>query len=1495
MQNLDATDFALSGTAVSGSTSIDSVTNTSGNVWAVSVSGLGNGSFNIALDGDVQDVAGNDLALVSWGYTNTLSPPTVESTSPPDQDSVSGTSLSVDVAFSEAVQGVVASSLNLSNAAAASATVDSVADQGSNVWRFEISGLVPGDLDLSVATSVTDLDGNPLVTNLWSYTIEASNGVFSVNSANVNQPVGVMVNRLVDLSGDNLGMGPRSGDETVISPNGRWMAVKEASNTWHLWDRDNDTLQSLPHGQPVWTEDNKLITIFSDTVTKREPTDLSAIASHQFSFPSGITSGAWTLLTGTNHLEAAWAFISGSRIWYGLVDMSSMTETQNFEFDDSIHGGGFTGHESNWTGEYWVLAEDATGFDFRMGPDGSNWTQISGVAAVGGLKEEGWTHPTYQGRYALFSSSIADTIHIYDFVAETEYASVSLPSGADYNYHHGDIRGAFAVVSTKDDATGAGHILLIDIQTGTYQRLADFTQIGTGNFSNTARPCINRHGTVVAYHTLEFAPTTQRDLVVMDIPGAAPQSIPYSQNFAALPTAAEGWEYRREVANSQINVSSNELQLHTFANNVVNTGSGAILHLDLTGQSNLFLEFDHIDHGDETHNLAATFDDYYPPGDAVAISGDGITWYRLMTGTSIADGTNTIDLDAEAAAVGLEYGKNFQIGFFQYDNAPIPGDGRAFANISVSSEVPPLVLGLSPADGQEFFVNSIEVDVRISETVTGVDVTDLVLTGTAAASATIDSVTDQGGNIWRFAISGLVDGPLNLSLAPDAGDIQDLDGEDLPNTTWSYTVNTAAATTDAPAAIFSSPEDNQTIYESNQDIDVLFDMGVLPFNSSAVSLSGAAAASATVGVPYQVAGNAWRIPVSGLVDGTLTMVLAQNANDIQNLSGVDLAQTSFEFTVDTASTPPGARTTQPRPNLSASQIDATQYWFDQPSKAELVAAIRAPFSEAPTSVWVRRLWVPATVAELQSTIDRKHVGINPDGSPAAGAYPVTLEANARSISDDALVALYTEDATRMANVKADFLSGQSGWGEWYGYNTSLRFLMAAVFALDWIEWSSEAEFETAFDLVKVALDATSIGPWGSSHESIYFHSDNIDRYKHVAKTLLAVVAYGRPGASGAWADGALGQLGANPTIVGDEVALISPYQVANALTHMSAGGTAATAGQGHGQPSQSGYETGFYHAAIPFLGAWDTAFGTELLSGNMQYKFLAKGFSLEYDNDVERKRIWNKYGHPGFEVAAKIHNDGLAVWLLENTATDNPWTNTGFLLQGQAFRALAGPSVPAAVAPPTQRSGHSSWHWRWRDAEHHVNIVNPRIAASRYEPYSRSLGYRHNAVGLVEAHGYRGAIISLRNGIELGTHSPTPYRGQGQIFWSDYRPRFPEETVNDHNYLFGAVEPRRISPGVWEWVEDWTYRFLAEYGGRGGVTLARTKYRFTESDHVLVIEDEVEADASRAAIWRYSLSHAPAVSGLQVDFSDGTDGVRILLEVLDGSTTFTSNVAIDPR
>jgi len=110
----------------------------------------------------------------------------------------------------------------------------------------------------------------------------------------------------------------------------------------------------------------------------------------------------------------------------------------------------------------------------------------------------------------------------------------------------------------------------------------------------------------------------------------------------------------------------------------------------------------------------------------------------------------------------------------------------------------PELTGKTP-DNVTADIASLNIDVIFSEPVFGVDASDLLLSGDGAVGASVGTPADQGGNVWRFPVAGLTDGVVNVSLALDADDIEDVAGNDLAPVTWSFNV-------DLDVVVFGDPD-----------------------------------------------------------------------------------------------------------------------------------------------------------------------------------------------------------------------------------------------------------------------------------------------------------------------------------------------------------------------------------------------------------------------------------------------------------------------------------------------------------------------------------------------------------------------------------------------------------------------------------------------------------------------------------------------------------------
>jgi hypothetical protein len=140
---------------------------------------------------------------------------------------------------------------------------------------------------------------------------------------------------------------------------------------------------------------------------------------------------------------------------------------------------------------------------------------------------------------------------------------------------------------------------------------------------------------------------------------------------------------------------------------------------------------------------------------------------------------------------------------------------------AATDTAPPAITTQTPANGATITTSSTNIDVTFSEAVTGVDATDLVLSGSGAASAVQGAPTNIGGNTWRFTVTNLQSGPVNIALATDANDIEDMAGNDLAPSNWTFTVSLPVIpppppTPSPPAPPVLSPIVDQTM-PSSQD------------------------------------------------------------------------------------------------------------------------------------------------------------------------------------------------------------------------------------------------------------------------------------------------------------------------------------------------------------------------------------------------------------------------------------------------------------------------------------------------------------------------------------------------------------------------------------------------------------------------------------------------------------------------------------------------------
>jgi hypothetical protein len=111
----------------------------------------------------------------------------------------------------------------------------------------------------------------------------------------------------------------------------------------------------------------------------------------------------------------------------------------------------------------------------------------------------------------------------------------------------------------------------------------------------------------------------------------------------------------------------------------------AILHVNLTGKTNVQLVLDHWTLSDENTPLATNFTGHYN-GDGIALSVDGVHWVKVtdLTGSFLGQsfGLDSVLQQAQVAAGSTDL-SDVRIKFQQFDDYPSPDDGREFDNIRI--------------------------------------------------------------------------------------------------------------------------------------------------------------------------------------------------------------------------------------------------------------------------------------------------------------------------------------------------------------------------------------------------------------------------------------------------------------------------------------------------------------------------------------------------------------------------------------------------------------------------------------------------------------------------------------------------------------------------------------------------------------------------------------------------------------------------------------------
>ncbi len=956
---VDASDFVLTG-AGAASAVVAAPVNISGNTWRFAITGLANGAVNVTLApdaNDIEDAAGNDLAVSNWSYTVALpdtTAPTITARTPAPGATLVSSSANIDVTFSETVTGVDASDLVLSGAGAASAVVAAPVNISGNTWRFSVTGLANGAVNVTLAADANDIEdasGNDLAVSNWSYTVALPDTTAPTITARTPAPGATLVSSSasIDVTFSESVVSVDASD-LVLSGAGAASAVVAApvnisGNTWRfavtgladgavnvtLAPDANDIEDAAGNDLAAsnWSYTVALPDTTAPTITARTPapgaTLVSSTANIDVTFSETVTGvdASDFVLTGAGAASAVVAApvnISGNTWRFSVTGLSNgaVNVTLAADANDIEDAAGNDLAVSNWS--YTVALPDTTAPTITARTPAPGATLITSSANID----------------VTFSETVV-SVDASDLVlsgAGAASAVVAAPVNISGNTWR------FAVTGL---ANGAVNVTLAadanDIEDAAGNDVAVSNWSYTVALPDTTAPTITARtpapGATLITSSANIDVTFSETVVSVDASDLVLSGAGAASAVVAAPVNISGNTWRFAItglANGAVNVTlapdANDIEDAAGNDVAVSNWSYTVALPDTTAPTiTARTPAPGATLVSSSASIDVTFSESVVSVDAsdLVLSGAGATSAVVAAPVNISGNTWRF------AVTGLANGAvNVTLAADANDIEDAAGNDLAASNWSYTVALPdttaPTITARTPAPGATLVSSSANIDVTFSETVTGVDASDLVLSGAGAASAVVAAPVNISGNTWRFAVTGLANGAVNVALAPDANDIEDASGNDLAVSNWSYTV--ALPDTTAPTITARTPAPGATLVSSTANIDVTFSETVTGVDASDFVLTGAGAASAVVAAPVNISGNTWRFAVTGLANGAVNVTLAPDANDIEDSAGNDLAVSNWSYTValpDTTAPTITARTPAPGATLvsSSANIDVT--------------------------------------------------------------------------------------------------------------------------------------------------------------------------------------------------------------------------------------------------------------------------------------------------------------------------------------------------------------------------------------------------------------------------------------------------------------------------------------------------------------------------------------------------------------------------------------------
>ena len=306
----------------------------------------------------------------------------------------------------------------------------------------------------------------------------------------------------------------------------------------------------------------------------------------------------------------------------------------------------------------------------------------------------------------------------------------------------GNTNGAFAINSTTGEITVANP-LAINFETMPFFDLqVQVTDDGTPNLNDVATIRINVLDrpdgvTVPFFDGFESYP-------VVNPPGnPLPPGSPWITNSTNIGRARVTDLYQPYEGVKHLLLESSAIDNDGSLNEVV-------LEVNPGGAEQIILEFAQREYLDEDNPMSASFTGS-EDSDGVAISSDGLTWYRVvsLTGTTSINQYQefSFNLSTLAGEVGLDLTQNFFIKLQQFDNFPAESDGIAFDNVRIISQ--PFVNLAPVVQDQTFYINENPVPGLIAGRVLATDPNAgdtqsfAIISGNDAGIFSIDAMTGE--------------------------------------------------------------------------------------------------------------------------------------------------------------------------------------------------------------------------------------------------------------------------------------------------------------------------------------------------------------------------------------------------------------------------------------------------------------------------------------------------------------------------------------------------------------------------------------------------------------------------------------------------------------------------------------------------------------------------------------------------------------------------------